>query len=177
MEPFWLPSIRHYLLDPMSLSLPFSEPAVAALAEAIFAKPLVAVIETDSFDAEPRRFTSAAELFDYVAEQRTAPRSSVLIGILYADMGGQLYRSKHDYAPELASELRYHVTVKGWGLLRVYLDLRGGRALGSSIAVNSQKRAEKWMVTLPELDFPCNWNWPAVASHERRLARVLKKLI
>lgn len=82
----------------MNHSLPFSESAIAALAVAIFSKPLVAVIETDSFDAEPRRFASAAELCEYVAEQRRMPRASVLIAILYDDMGGRLHHSRHDYA-------------------------------------------------------------------------------
>jgi hypothetical protein len=90
-------------------------------------------------------------------------------------MGGRLAQTRREYAPGNGSGLRYGISVEGWGLIRVHLDLRGGRPLGSRVSANSQKRAEKWAATYPELDSPTTWNWLAVTSHERRLSRALIK--
>lgn len=146
------------------------------MAEAIFLKSPTAVVETVAFDSEPRDFKTAVEFCDYATAQRAGARGSAHFAVLYPDMGGEMAQSRRDYSPN-TSDLRYTVSVEGWGLIHVYLDLRGGRQVGSRVSANSQKRAEKWAATYPELDSPSTWNWQAVASHERRLARVLAKVV
>lgn len=146
------------------------------MAEAIFSKSPLAVVESDSFDSVPRRLTTVAEFCDYAAEQKTNPRGSVHLAVLYPDMGGQMTEARRDHAPESSGGISYGVSIEGWGLIRVYLDLRGGRPPGSRVSANTQKRAEKWASTYPELALPSTWNWSAVKSHERRLARALKSV-
>jgi hypothetical protein len=143
----------------MTPLLPLSNSALLAMAEAIFSKSPLAVVESDSFDSAPRRLTTVAEFCDYAAEQKTNPRGSVHLAVLYPDMGGQLTEARRDHAPESSGGISYGVSIEGWGLIRVYLDLRGGRPPGS-----------------PELALPSTWNWSAVKSHERRLARALKSV-
>ena len=159
----------------MTLSSPVSASAVIALADAIFSKSPLIVVETDSFDEEPKRLATAADFCKYAEAQKCATHGSVDIAVLYPDMGGQLTQTRRDFEPGNSSGLSYGISVGGWGLIRVHLDLRGGRPLGSWISANSQKRAEKWSATYPEFGPPTAWNWGAVASHERRLSRLLKK--
>jgi hypothetical protein len=63
---------------------------------------------------------------------------------------------------------------QGLGLISVQLAREGVR---SRIVANSQARAEKWAPTYPLWDGPGAWNWKAVASHPRRLQRVLKRFV
>jgi hypothetical protein len=149
--------------------------AVYAISEAIFSKSPLAVVESDSFDSEPRRFATIAEFCGYVETQKAAACGSVHIAVLYPDMGGRLAQSRRDFATDTNGGPRYGISIQGWGVVRIYLDLKGGRPLGSFVSANTQKRAERWAATYPELDSPSTWNWGAVTSHERRLARVLKQ--
>lgn len=160
----------------MKLSLPLSDSAVVAMAEAIFSKAPVVVVETDSFDSEPRTFATVVEFCEYAVAQKTAACGSVHVAVLYPDMEGRLSQTRREFTSDNGIDLKYGVSVVGWGLIRVHLDLKGGRSLGSWVSANSQKRAEKFAATYPELDSPSVWNWLAVKSHERRLARVLKKI-
>ena len=65
---------------------------------------------------------------------------------------------------------------EGWGVIRVYLRLSGGKGLDSNVGANSQKRAEKWQAHYPAFGPTDAWDWDAVGRHERRLIRVLKKV-
>ena len=59
----------------------------------------------------------------------------------------------------------------------VRLRLAGGKGLPSHVGANTHKRAEKWQRHYPEFGLPAAWDWDAVARHERRLIRVLKKAV
>ena len=159
----------------MTHSLVLSDSAVLAMAEAIYSKAPSVVVETDSFDSDPRTFATAKEFFDYAVVQKAGGRGSVQVAVLYPDMGGRLVQTRREYDSSNESGFKFGVSVAGWGLIQVYLDLKGGRPLGSLVSANSQKRAEKWAAIYPELDSPSIWNWAAVKSHERRLARTLKE--
>jgi hypothetical protein len=155
---------------------PLSDAAVTALAKAIFAKGDPIVVEAYSeFGAEPRQFTSAAELCTYAAQQRKQPHGDVHIAIHYNDTGGRLERKRIVLNPSKCNGFTHRFTHEGWGLVWVYLHLAGASPSGSFISANSQKRAEKWTTTYQELDPPATWVWPAVASHARRLSRALKQ--
>lgn len=155
---------------------PLSDAAVAALAHAIFAKGEPMVVEAYSeFEVEPRNFTSAADLCAYVAHQRKQPSGSAHFAIHYPDTGGRLVRRRITLDPSRCGGFTHRFAHEGWGIVWVYLHLVGPSPSGSFISANSQKRAEKWATTYAELDPPATWIWPAVASHARRLSRVLKQ--
>lgn len=159
----------------MKNPLPISESALFAMAEAIFSNWPLAVVESDSFDSEPRRFATAAEFCEYAEMQKAAAFGSVRVAVLYPDMGGRLTQSRRDFATDITGGPRFGISIEGWGVVRIHLDVKGGRPLASFVSANTQKRAERWAATYPELDSPSTWNWGAVTTHQRRFARILKQ--
>ena len=163
----------------MALTEPLSEAAVEAVAQAIFASTGATVFEAYSrFDAEPRRFADAAELCAHAAQHRgPPPRDSIQLIAYYPDMGGRLVQRKILLDPDKVASHTHRYTFDGWGLVSVYLHLAGKSVIGSFVSANSRKRAEKWAPTITDWDPPDAWNWKAVASHERRIARALRDAV
>jgi hypothetical protein len=155
-----------------------SEAGIAAMAEAIFAKPGVAVAQAYSEpEQETLYFRSPAELCAYAARLEAEGASDVLLAVHYPDMGGQFAPRRIALDPAKCGGLSYRYVCEGWGVIRVYLRLSGGKGLDSNVGANSQKRAEKWLPHYPEFGSPDAWDWDAVGRHERRLIRVLKKAV
>ncbi|KAB8058738.1 hypothetical protein GCN74_14870 [Janthinobacterium sp. FT14W] len=154
-----------------------SEAGIAAMAEAIFAKPGVAVAQAYS---EPERetlyFRSPAELCAFAARLEREGDSCVLLAVHYPDMAGPFAPRRIALDPAKCAGRTYRYVCEGWGVIRVYLRLSGGKGLASNVGANSQKRAEKWQSHYPEFGSPDAWDWDAVGRHERRLVRVLKKV-
>jgi hypothetical protein len=160
----------------MTIAEPVSDAAVFILATAIFAKGDPVVVEAySSFETEPRHFTTVAEICTYVSQQRGNPHGSAHLAIHFRDTGGHLGTKRITLNPDKCDGFTYRFTHEGWGLVWVYLHLADSSTIGSFISANSQKRAEKWADTYPELDPPSTWIWSAVASHSRRLSRALKQ--
>lgn len=154
-----------------------SEAGIAAMAEAIFAKPGAAVAEVYSeVEQETLHFHSPAELCAYAARLEAEGASEVLLAVHYPDMGGHFAPSRIALDPAKCGGLTYRYVCEGWGVIRVYLRLSSGQGLDSNVSVNSQKRAEKWQRHYPAFGSPDAWHWDAVGRHERRLIRVLKKV-
>jgi hypothetical protein len=153
-----------------------SDESVASVAQAIFAKGGPTVAEAYSeFGCEPRRFACARELCAYALERRQVPSGSVHLAIHYPEASGRMLLKRISLDPSACNGFTHRFTHEGWGLIWVHLHLAGSGSVGSFISANSQTRAEKWATTYPELDPPMTWFWPAVASHARRLTRVLKQ--
>ena len=154
-----------------------SEAGIAAMAEAIFAKPGAAVAEVYSeAGQETLHFHSPAELCAYAAKLEAEGDSCVLLAVHYPDMGGQFAPTRIALDPAKCDGLSYRYVCEGWGVIRVYLRLSGGKGLDSNVGANSQQRAEKWQRHYPAFGSPDAWDWAAVGRHERRLIRVLKKV-
>ena len=152
-------------LKPDPLLRPLSDAVVAALAEAIFAKPGAIVTTTGAtIDAQPLHLRDADAACAHARMRRDQPGALAQWHVYYPDMGG---------AMAVRSIANRHF-VEGWGLLNVVLHLAGTSAIGSWVSANSRKRAEKWHPTYPEMGPVDTWNWPNVAAHERRLKRVLR---
>lgn len=153
---------------------PVSDEAIKAIAEAIFRERPLTVIEAYSApEQELRTFQSPEELFAYALARRDTPGGSIHVAVHYPDMAGRLARTHVSLDPLKCNGRTYRYRVDGWGLVWVYLQLRPA-SLDSFVSANSEKRALAWAATLPELDPPSIWHWPAVARHLRRLRRVLK---
>lgn len=148
------------------------------MAEAIFAKPGVAVAQAYSApERETLSFRSPAELCAYAAGLEAAGGSEVMLAVHYADMAGHFAPRRIALDPAKCGGLRYRYVCEGWGLIRVYLRLSSGRGLASHVGANSQKRAQKWQAHYPEFGPAEAWHWDAVGRHERRLSRVLKQAV
>jgi len=149
--------------------------AVAAIAEAVFEKPDPWVAEAYSgFDSDPLLFFSSDEVADYIRGTLAQPRGLVFFFLVYPDMSGRAVRETIHLEPESVPGHTLRYTWGGLGLISVQLARENGR---SRVAANSQARAEKWASTYPHWDGPGVWNWKAVASHTRRLQRVLKRFV
>jgi hypothetical protein len=162
----------------MAHTSPLSDAAVVAISEAIFAKGSPTVVQAYSgYGQDPLRFESAGDLCTYASRQRDKPSGSAHVAVHFRDTAGHLARKLVSLDPSKCGGFTHRYTFEGWGLIWVYMHLNGASPIGSFVSANSQRRAEKWSSTYPELDPPGTWNWAAVSGHRRRLARVLKIVV
>jgi hypothetical protein len=152
-----------------------TDAAIDAVANALFDKPNPWVAEAYSaYDVEPRVFASSDEVAQYTRSVVAQPRGLAFLFVVYPDMNGRAIRETIRLDPKHVPGHKLRYTWQGLGLISVQLAREGIR---SHIAANSQARAEKWAPTYPDWDVPGAWNWKAVASHTRRLQRVLKSFM
>jgi hypothetical protein len=152
-----------------------TDSAIAAFAAAVFEKPDPWVAEAYSdFDAEPLQFGSAGDIVTFTQRKLAVPKGLAFFFVVYPDMRGRAVRETIRLKPGTVPghELRY--TWRGWGLISIQLTTADPSR--SRVAANSLARALKWQSTYPGLDPPSSWEWKAVASHTRRLQRVLKSV-
>ncbi len=156
------------------MSTPISDAAIQIMANVIFDESPSTVIEVYSdFGQGARMFSSAQELSIYAATRRNSRERNVHVAVHYPDMAGCVVSTRVALDPARCGGHTYRHRVDGWGLIQVYLQL-GSTLPESFVSANSEKRANAWAATYPELDLPSAWNWPAVARHLRRLRRALK---
>jgi hypothetical protein len=158
------------------LAKPITESAVDAIADAVFARPEPFVAEAYSEPyKEPRLFKTAADLAIHIKGQIAPPRGSADIVVIYPDMGGRAMRRTIQLDPKHCPGQKLRYTWDGLGMISVQL-YGSDQFRMSRICANSPARAQAWAPTYPEWSQPDGWNWKAVASHTRRLQRVLKKV-
>lgn len=161
----------------MSAVRPLTLNAVEAVSVAIFEKGPPTVVEAYSAFGRPLQyFTAAADLVDYAEARSKEPHGAVHIAVHYPDMAGRLVTRQIALDPSKCDGHTYRYGCEGWGLIWVHIELSLSPKLAPSISANSEKRAMAWAKTYPEMDPPSIWNWTAVASHLRRLQRVLRKV-
>ena len=161
----------------MSAVRPLTLNAVEAVSTAIFEKGPPTVVEAYSAFGRPLQyFAAAADLVEYAEARSKEPHGAVHIGVHYADMAGRLKERRIALDPSKCDGHTYRYGCEGWGLIWVHIELSQSAKLQPSISANSEKRAMAWAKTYAEMDPPSTWNWSAVASHLRRLRRVLRKL-
>jgi hypothetical protein len=161
----------------MATPVVLTDQAIESIAAAVFDKPDAWVVEAYSdFDMPPRQFTSPAELAQYAKERLSKSRGLAFFFVIYPDMGGRAVRQTIQLKPGSVPGHKLRYTWEGWGLISILLE-RGDHPNSSShVAANSERRAAKWESTYPKWDPPSTWNWKAVASHARRLQRVLSRV-
>lgn len=150
--------------------------AVDALAAAVFEGRDPWVAEAFSaFDKKPLQFSSASELAGFATRKLAAANGLAYCFVVYPDMRGRAVRETIRLKPGSVPGHRLRYTWQGWGLISLQLAAEEA-GMSSRIAVNSEARAKRWASTEPSWDSPATWNWSAVASHARRLQRVLKQV-
>jgi hypothetical protein len=151
-----------------------SDRSIDAVASAIFDRRAYQVVEAYSdYDREPREFTDAAQVAHYMRERLESKDNLAYLFVVYKDMEGHAIKELIHLDAKRVPGHRVRYTWSGWGMISVQISSRSGRNGGSSIASNSEKRAMAWAPTSPDLPPPSTWNWKAVASHTRRLKRIL----
>ena len=152
-----------------------TDAAIDAVATALFDKPNPWVAEAYSaYDVEPLLFASSDEVAKYARSVLAQPRGLAFLFVVYPDMNGRAVRETIRLDPKHVPGHKLRYTWQGLGLISVQLAREGIR---SRVAANSQARAKKWAPTYPDWEGPGAWNWKAVASHTRRLQRVLKRFM
>lgn len=76
--------------------------------------------------------------------------------------------------PEKCGGASWREALEGWGLIQLQLQYRVADFVEFRVAVNTEKRAQAWAQTYPEMGAPSLWNWKLVEKHARRLIRVLR---
>lgn len=94
--------------------------------------------------------------------------------ITYPDMEGAAELGRIKLDPEKCNGHTERYSYRGWGLIAVQIS-NETKSL-TRVAANTEKRANKLVGTHPEIMPPSTWQWGAVASHARRLQRVLKRV-
>lgn len=145
------------------------------LADAIFSKEGALVFEAySSYGQMPVHFQTAFELSRYFSQQLSQPKGLVDVVITYPDMEGAAELGRIKLDPEKCNGHTERYSYRGWGLIAVQIS-NETKSL-TRVAANTEKRANKLVGTHPEIMPPSTWQWGAVASHARRLQRVLKRV-
>jgi len=155
-----------------------SSAGIDAFAQAVFerAKPWVAEAYSD-FDMQPRQFSTAKDLANYVKKKLADLRGTAFLFVAYPEMRGHPVQRTINLDTERVPGHKIRYTWEGWGLISVLLTNEVELNQPSRIAANSEKRALKWESTYSHLGRPSSWNWKEVASHKLRLQRALKRCL
>lgn len=149
---------------------------VPRIIEAIFAADSPIVSEAYSgFDANVVVFNSAEELSAYINQAREGGEKLFTFSVYYPDTQGSREVRKITLKPEACNGHKYRYGVGGWGVIQFQLEHQNDANYKCYFGVNTEKRANKWADTYPELKSPNLWNWRLVEKHMRRLLREVKK--
>ena len=149
---------------------------VPRVVEAIFAidKPVVSEAYS-KFDEEIVIFCSEEELIENITQERESGNKLLTFSVYYPDTQGFREVRKITLKPGAVKGHKYRYAVSGWGVIQFHLERLSDTTLKCYFGVNTEKRANKWIATCPELKSPDLWNWQLVEKHLRRLSRELKK--
>ena len=148
------------------------------IVQAIFIEGSPEVYEAYSaFDSDIVSFASAAELNSYILRPRSEKGSILGFVVHYPDTKGFVEKKKIQLEREKCDGHTYRYSMNGWGLIQFQVNLQKAPQVSCRFAVNTEKRANSWYATYPELKSPATWDWKAVERHARRLTRELKKYV
>lgn len=136
------------------------------------------VIEAYSeFDRDIREIPTKESLEQLISEEigKKNRHKSVYCLLLYPGSNGFVSKRKIQLDPKRCDGATYRYTMEGWGVSQFQLELTKPASIRCRFAANSEKRANNWAETYPELGSPSLWKWSVVEKNTRRLIRVLRK--
>lgn len=98
-------------------------------------------------------------------------KNHIQVGFYVQEMKGFLEKRKIDLK---IKEATFRYTLSGWGLI-IFNIQNMEKELELDCGVNSEKRANAWYDTYPELKQPSLWDWNVVRSTNRSIDRIIKK--
>lgn len=128
-----------------------------------------------AFDANIVVFNSAEEVTAYINNAREGGAKLLTFSVYYPDTQGFREVRKIILKPEACDGHKYRYSVGGWGVIQFHLEYQNDSSIKCYFGVNSEKRANKWFGTYPELKSPSLWNWQLVEKYIKRMSRELKK--
>lgn len=133
------------------------------------------VYETYSkFDRSVRCFSNLDILKTHVQTERAEGAKYFDLTVHYPETRGHVHTKAINLQPEKCGGATWREKVEGWGLIQLQLTYQEDGVVKCRVAVNTEKRANAWAETVPELGAPSLWNWRLVEKHARRLIRVLR---
>lgn len=146
------------------------------IVEAIFVEGRPDVYEAYSaFDSDIVSFSNAAELNSYISWPQPKKEGTLGFVLYYPDTKGFVERIRIALDREKCEGHTYRYRVNGWGLIQFQVNSQKTPNIVCRFAVNTEKRANAWFPTYPELQSPALWDWKAVERHARRLIRELRR--
>ena len=145
---------------------------VPRVVEAIFAIDNPIVSEAYSkFDEDIVIFYSEEELIGNINQERESGNKLLTFSVYYSDTQGFREVRKIALKPGAVDGHKYRYAVSGWGVIQFHLERLSETTFKCYFGVNTEKRANKWIATYPELKSPNLWNWQLVEKHLRKLSR------
>ena len=133
--------------------------------------PIVAEAHS-AIGAELRYYAHPDEVVELARRNTECRNGAVHLAVLFPDTRGRLIARRIP----IADNSKYRHSSEGWGLIFVYLAVGRPAGIKSFVSANSEKRAQGWSVTYPELGLPDAWDWSAVRAHLVRLRSALRKV-
>jgi hypothetical protein len=129
------------------------------------------------YEQEIMEFESPDKLNDYITKSRKSGESLLMFAIWYTNTNGHIDIKKIELNPKKCNGYKFRYSIGGWGIIQLQCDFKREPDINCRIAVNTEKRAQKWKDTYPNLGDPDLWDWNAVEKHARRLIRRMKKYV
>ena len=161
----------------MDSTVTLSHAGLTQLGELLFQSGAPVVFDAYSAYGQPlRSFRTPSELIAEIESALATGQKSLYFKLQYPDTKGHVAERKIVLDPKKCNGHTWRYTVEGWGLIQFQADLRRAPAIECRVAVNTQKRAEAWGSTYPELRAPGLWDWRVVQHHAGRIIRKMKKI-
>ena len=120
-------------------------------------------------------FDRAAGLMNYINEAVSKNEEFLYFAVYYPEAKGFVEKEKIKLVPKACDGHTFRFCINGWGIIYFQLDYKKEPNVKCRFAVNTEKRANNWIDTYPNLKSPSLWDWKLVEKHARRLIRQLKK--
>ena len=127
------------------------------------------------FDEDIVTFFGTEYLNKYINQELDGGNKLLTFSVYYPDTQGFREVRKVALKPEKCNGHTYRYAVSGWGVIQFHLGRQLDGNLDCYFGVNSEKRANTWFATYPELRSPNLWSWQLVEKHVKRLSREIKK--
>lgn len=129
-------------------------------------------ITYSEYEKELEKNLDLEKILSYL--KKLEKNNTLLLSFYVREMEGKQIEKKISLEPKKCKGFQYRYSLEGWGLISLQL-----KKLDSTYKVtcggNSQKRAEKWFDTYPQLGDPKFWHWQVVESCRRAINRMIKK--
>jgi hypothetical protein len=161
----------------MQTTQSISESQLDDVLASVFASgdPVVKEAYSD-FDASTKVFPTLESLredFHYTPGQK---RKFFYYAIYYPAANGLVVEKRIELKPGAVKNHTHRFCQEGWGLVFLQITSKHPGAVECRVAVNSEKRANKWADTIDRFGDPDAWDWDVIKLHAGRLTRLLRKL-
>lgn len=137
-------------------------------------EPIAYQADSD-YGEELKRFNSKEELTQEIGQLLYANAPFFQFAFYYPESEGFVEKQRAVLNLKKCNGHTFRFSLKGWGL--IYLQFhRKPHGVECRAAVNTEKRANAWKDTNPDLKEPSLWQWNVVEKNARRIIRVINKI-